>query len=99
MEWPFSCSLIATVGRDVQEIVKDLDLENRDWETLAGWLEVNAKLIRENCATSTALGQCYRRELVKTYCDQRGGDPERVKEDIREALKSGRRTKRQGWNY
>ena len=42
MEWPFSCSLIATVGRDVQEIVKDLYLEDvEDWETLAGWLGVN----------------------------------------------------------
>ena len=96
MEWPFSCSLIATVGRDVQEIVNEFDLENRDWETLAGWLGVNAKLIRENCATSAALGQCCRRELVKTYCDQRGGDPGRVKEDIGYVLGGKMGTKKQG---
>ena len=97
MEWSFSCSLIATVGRDVQEIVKDLYLEDvEDWETLAGWLSVNAKLIRENCATSTALGQCYRRELVKIYCHQRGGDLEGVKEDIRHVLESKMRIKKQG---
>ena len=94
MEGLFS---IATVGRDVQEIVKNLYFEDvEDWETLAGWLGVNAKLLRENCATSNALGQCYRRELVKTYCDMRGGYPERVKEDIRHVLESKMGIKKQG---
>ena len=81
----------------MQEIVKDLYLEDvEDWETLAGWLGVNANLIKENCATSTALGQCYRRELVKTYCDQRGSDPEGVKKDIRHVLESKMGIKKQG---
>ena len=81
----------------MQEIVKEFDLEDvEDWEALAGWLSVNAKLIRENCATSNALGQCYRRELVKTYCYQRGGDPEGVKKGIKYVLDSEMRIKKQG---
>ena len=40
------------------------------WEALADWLDINSDTIRENCAISLDLGQCYRRELVKTYCDR-----------------------------
>ena len=81
------------------EIVKEFDLENRDWETLAAWLNVSSgdiNTIKQNCAMIIAIAQCYRRELVKTYCDQRGGDPERVKEDIRHVLESEMGTKKQG---
>ena len=80
----------------MQEIVKEFDLESRDWETLAAWLNVSPIPIKENCGTSTGMAQCCRRELVKTYCDQRGGDPERVKEDIRHVLESKMRIKKQG---
>ena len=62
-----------------------------DWEGLAGWLNVSSgdiNTIIENCDRSNTRAQCCRRELVETYCYQRGGDPERVKEDIRHVLES-----------
>ena len=97
MEWPFSCTC-HTVGRDVQEIAEGLK-GVVDWEGLAGWLNVSSgdiNTIIENCDRSNTKAQCSRRELVKTYCDQRGGDPEGVKEDIRHVLESKMRIKKQG---
>ena len=89
---------IATAGRDVQEIVKDLDLEDvEDWEALASWLSVSTQPIRENCIlTTTAVAQCHRRKVVDTYCDLIGGDAQRVKADIRHVLESEMRIKKQG---
>ena len=87
----------------MQEIEKRFNLEEvEDWEALARWLGVSRadiNTIIENCDISNTKAQCYRRELVKTHCDQRGGDPERVKEDIRYVLESKMGTKKQGWNY
>ena len=76
--------------------MREFDLENRDWETLASWLSVSTIPIKENCGTSTGMAQCYRRELVKAICEMSGEDPERVKEDIRHVLESKMRIKKQG---
>lgn len=95
---PDHSDYIATAGRDVEEIVKDLDLEDvKDWEALAGWLNVSTQPIKENCiVTTTAVAQCHRRSLVATYCDLIGGDAERVKADIRHVLQIEMRIKKQG---
>ena len=58
---------IATVLEDV-----------KNWETLAGLLNINSHIIKTNCAPSTELAQCYRRMLVETYCDQQSSDDPRV---------------------
>ena len=79
-----------SVGRDVQEIAENLK-GVEDWEGLAGWLNISSgdiNTIIENCDRPNTRAQCCRRELVRTYCYQRGGDPERVKEDIRRVLES-----------
>ena len=70
-----------------------------DWEGLASWLNVSTATlnsIKENCVSENTKAQCCRRELVKTYCYQSGGNPERVKEDIRYVLESKMGIKRQG---
>ena len=85
----------------MQEIAEGLK-DVVDWEGLAGWLNVSSGTIYtiiENCDRSNTKAQCCRRELVKTYCDQRGGDPERVKEEIRHALESKMRTNKQGLEF
>ena len=58
-----------------------------NWEALADWLDINSDTIRQNCATSLDPGQCYRRELVKTYCDRLpSGDPYLVAEHMASVL-------------
>ena len=76
------------VGRDVQTIAKVL--QDVDWVELADFLDINSGAIEENCkssSTSSHLAQCYRRELVKSYCHkQTSGDPYKVAADIADIL-------------
>lgn len=55
------------IGRDVQKMAKVLE-NVRDWEGLAGMLHIDSETIKENCVRSLLWAQCYRRELVRTYC-------------------------------
>ena len=54
-----------------------------DWEGLAASLSINSLEIRTDCAQELALARCYRRELVRRYCDsQQSADPRKVAEDM-----------------
>lgn len=80
-------SCYSTEGRNVQEIASVLE-EVEDWKALAGWLDIERATINNiniNCPT-IELAQCTWRELVKTYCDKIGGDPDRTAADIVFAL-------------
>ena len=91
-------SYATTVGRDVQEIAEALG-KVTDWEGLASWLNVSTatiNTIKENCDRSNARAQCCRRELVKTYCYQIGGNTEKVKDNIRWVLEKEMGITKQG---
>ena len=54
-----------------------------DWEGLAASLSINTIEIRTDCAQDLVLARCYRRELVRRYCDsQQSADPKKVAEDM-----------------
>ena len=58
-----------------------------DWEELSGWLINNKGIIRENClARTTAVAECCRRELVRTYCDMSSVSPQQVAENMADVL-------------
>ena len=57
--------------------------EVKDWEGLAGRLNLETIPIKTNCATSTDQASCYRRLLVRAHCDSLpSGDPGKVAKDI-----------------
>ena len=59
----------------------------RNWKGLAGWLNIGANAIEEECALDGAQAACYRRALVFICCNrQQSGDPHKVAEVIAEAL-------------
>jgi len=72
--------------KDVAAISKELEsVEN--WEGLANWLNVGSTDIKTDCAGESSRAACYRRKLVRCYCDsQFAGDPNSVTEDIAKAL-------------
>ena len=58
-----------------------------DWRGLADWLNIPTGGIHENCAREVDLAMCYRRELVRRYCDkQSSGNPYEIAEGISMAL-------------
>ena len=77
------CSnVICTAGINVEMIVEVLQ-EVRDWEGLAGRLNLETIPIKTNCATSTDQASCYRRQLVRTHCDSLpSGDPRKAAKTI-----------------
>ena len=76
-------------------IAKALE-EVSDWDALAGWLNINSDIIRTNCGPFLGLGQCYRRELVKTYCDRLPlGNSYQAADDIANVLEFNMEEKRQ----
>lgn len=42
----------------------------QDWEELAELLNINIIEIKTDCAQDLSLAKCYRRELVRCYCDR-----------------------------
>ena len=57
--------------------------EVKDWEGLAGRLNLETIPIKTNCATSTDQASCYRRLLVRAHCDSLpSGDPGKVAKAI-----------------
>ena len=85
---------LSTAGSDVEKIIAVLE-EVEDWEGLAGRLDINIITIRNNCGTSTDQARCYRRQLVRTYCDRLpSGDPNKVATDFALILdKMGKKSK------
>ena len=70
--------------------------EVSNWKALADWLDINSDVIREKCVPSLDLGQCYRRELVKTHCDRLpSGDPYLVADCIANVLEIKMNKRRQ----
>ena len=68
---------------DISRVLADV----RDWKGLAGSLNIRSIDIETNCAQDVARAACYRRELVRRYCDgQQYENPGKVAEDIAEAL-------------
>ena len=81
----YSVKSIFTEGKDIQMIAEALEVS--DWEVMAAWLNINGAAIRTNCVPSLDLDQCYRRELVKTYCDRLpSGDPYLAMEGMADVL-------------
>ena len=71
-----------STGGNVEKIVDILE-EVQDWEGLAGRLNIEINSIKTNCGTSTDQARCYRRQLVRTYCDRvPSGDPRQVATEI-----------------
>ena len=71
--------------------------EVSDWKSLADWLGINSDTITTNCVPSLInLGQCYRRELVKTYCDRLpSGDSYAVAKHMASVLETHMKKRRQ----
>ena len=73
-------------GPDVQVISKVLE-NVPDWKGLAGWLSISSHPIETDCAQDVAQASCYRRELVRRYCNgQPSEKPCKVAGDIANAL-------------
>ena len=69
---------LSTAGSDVEKIVDVLE-EVEDWEGLAGRLNFDTIPIKTNCDTTIWQARCYRRRLVRTYCDLLlSGDPRKA---------------------
>lgn len=72
--------------QDVENISRLLaDVTN--WKGLAGSLNIRNNDIVTDCTVEQARAACYRRELVRRYCDRQLSDnPSKVAEDIAKAL-------------
>ena len=70
----------------VQDVMKISDVIEKvvDWNGLAGWLGIDAKKITEDCKNEPV--QCYRRTLVRIYCDRTAKSPQQVAEDMARVL-------------
>ena len=68
-------------------IAEELE-EYNNWEGLAGNMNINSDLIKENCATSIVPAGCHRRRLVRSYCDESGLSPYQVAAYIANILES-----------
>ena len=67
---------------DVETISRIL-LDVQDWEGLAAAIPVNTIEVKTDCEQALSRAKCYRRELVRRYCDrQQSADPIKVAEGI-----------------
>ena len=67
---------------DVETISRIL-LDVQDWEGLASSIKVNTIEVKTDCEQALSRAKCYRRELVRRYCDrQQSADPMKVAEGI-----------------
>ena len=63
--------------------------EVENWEALAGWLNIRTTNIKQNCALTITVAQCYRRKLVETYCSRlTSSDPYKAASSIAHELES-----------
>ena len=86
-------TIITSKDKDVQMIAAELG-EIDNVEGLAGWMNIKFGLIKENCGSSTAPAECYRRSLVRGYCGKSGHGPQQVAEDIAAILEKDMKNKR-----
>ena len=61
---------------------------------LAGWMDINFSRIKQNCASSLALAECYRGSLVRSYCDKTGLSSQQVAAEIANILERDMNNKR-----
>ena len=74
--------LCPSPGKDVVAISRALE-DVKDWEKLAALLNINSIEIMTDCVHDLSLSRCYRRELVRRYCDnQQFDDSRKVAENI-----------------
>ena len=72
--------------RDVENITRVL-VDVPDWRGLAGSLNTKVDDIEENCKPDVIPATCYRRSLVRRYCNmQQSENPSKVATDIAKAL-------------
>ena len=58
-------------------------IEVENWEDLAGWLGVDKNEIETECNRKAInLAHCYKKRLVRLYCDRTGKSPQQVAEDM-----------------
>lgn len=88
MLFHIACTMIvcSPPGKDLVTISRALaDVE--DWECLAALLKINIIEIKTDCAQGLNLAMCYRRELVRRYCDrQQSENPREVAREVAEEL-------------
>ena len=79
--------LLTDKEKDVYDIA-DVLLDVNDWKGLAIQLEVKAGRIRENCKDSSEqdVAKCYRRGVVREFCNTNGLEVEEAVEKIAQAL-------------
>ena len=77
------CCLAGRDAADIAEVLADVP----HWKGLADWLNIRSSDIETDCAQDVAQASCYRRELVRRYCDRQPSEsPYKVAEDIAEVL-------------
>lgn len=80
-----SCAPLTT-GQDLWHITQVL-AGVPNWQGLADLLDIVSDDIKTNCAQNDARAECYRRALVRRYCDsQQNSNTSEVVENIAEAL-------------
>ena len=69
---------------DIADVLLDVD----DWTGLAIQLEVKARRIRDNCKDGSGqdVAKCYRRGVVREFCNTNGLEVEEAVEKIAQAL-------------
>ena len=73
------CFLLVRDEEDIAQVLKGVP----DWKGLANRLSIGCNDIEANCAVESARGACYRRELVRRYCNtQPSEDLSKVVEGI-----------------
>ena len=64
---------------DISRVLADVP----DWKGLAGSLNIRSDDIEENCEQDVARASCYRRKLVRRYCDKQPSEnPSKVADEI-----------------
>ena len=79
--------LLTGKEKDVYDIA-DVLLDVNDWMGLAIQLEVKAERIRDNCKDGSGqdMAKCYRRGVVREFCNTNGLEVEEAVEKIAQAL-------------
>ena len=89
---------VSFVGAKLEKIVKVLNRGN-DWKALAGWLDLEPDVIngfKTECQRENdGLAACYRRELVRAYCEKTGKNSAEVAHDIAHILERDMDSKEQ----
>ena len=95
----YAFSSHAAIGKDIEQIV-DVLLEVENWESLAGRLGINHKIITTNCGVSSDYASCSRRRLVEIFCDAQEApfSMNMIADEIAQVLNDEMSKKRQAGN-